>query len=241
MMSQRYEVVAFGAHPDDLEAVIGGTTAKLVDKGWNVLFVDLTPGEPTRFAPSGRRREEAERAARILGINRIILEFQDRFVEDSIQARLAVARIIRIHQPLYVFTTDGSGIHPDHKAIKDVVAHGVFYARLPKWEEVPGAEMLNGTDPHEIDRLFFGHCRMEPPWPNFDFAVDVTKTHNRKLEALAAYRSVFSGGQAELLAQYSAEDRFYGSLVGTSYAEAFKARSPLLVEDPSVFLKAHFG
>ena len=56
-----------------------------------------------------------------------------------------------------------------------------------------------------------------------------------------AYESVFSGDQATLLDKYDAEDRYVGSLVGVRYAEAFRARSPLLVESPDVFLKSRFG
>lgn len=62
-----------------------------------------------------------------------------------------------------------------------------------------------------------------------------TTVHDRKLEALATYESVFSGDQVQLLDRYGAEDRYVGSLVGVHYAEPFRARSPLLVQNPSVF------
>jgi LmbE family N-acetylglucosaminyl deacetylase len=162
-------------------------------------------------------------------------------IRDTVDARIAVARLIRFHKPRLVFTTAGSGVHPDHQAVTDIVVNGVFYARLPKWESIAEGEMLAGTEPHEIERLFFGHCRMELAWPSFDFAVDVTAAYERKLEALTAYESVFSGSQAELLDKYTAEDRYVGSLVGVRYAEAFKSRSPLLVADPEAFAPSRFG
>ena len=239
--SGTYDVVGVAAHPDDLEAVMGGTAAKLVAEGLRVLFVDLSSGEPARHAPRGTRSEQAVRAAQILGADRVVLDFQDRFVTDSLEARLAVARLIRQHRPRLVFTTEGCGVHPDHKAATDIAVNAVFYARLPKWDEVPDAEALAGTEPHEIDRLFFGHCRMEAPWERFDFAVDVSEFYGQKLAALATYESVFSGDQAELLDRYGAEDRYVGSLLGVRYAEAFKARSPLLVASPTVFRRVRFG
>ena len=233
--------MAFGAHPDDLEAVMGGTAIKLVQKGLSVLFVDLCEGEPARYAQRGERHKQALQAAEILGAQRTILTLQDRLIADTLDARLKIAKLVREHRPRIVFTTLGNGIHPDHKAATEIVTNGVFYARLPKWDEVPGGEHLRNTEPHEIDRLFFGHCRMEPAWDRFDFALDVSDVYDRKIAALRAYESVFSGGHAELIDKYGAEDGYTGSLVGVKYAEGFRSRSPLLVEDPLVFLKARFG
>ena len=124
----------------------------------------------------------------------------------------------------------------------DIVVNGVFYARLPKWDEVNGASgAIEGTEPHEIDRLFFARCRMEPAWSSVDFAVDISDSYERKRAAIAAYTSVFHGDQARLVERYAAEDQYYGSLLGVRYAEPFQARSPLLVTDPTVFVKVPFG
>lgn len=238
---RQYDVIAFGAHPDDMEAVLGGTAVQLVRRGLSVLFVDLCDGEPARHAARGERQKQAAKAAEILGVARVTLPFQDRLITDTIAARLQVARLLRLHRPRMVFTTSGAGVHPDHLAVTGIVTHGVFYARLPKWDELPEGELLQGTEPHEIDRLFYGHCRMEPPWDRFDFAVDVSSVYDLKLAALRAYESVFSGDQAALLDKYNAEDRYVGSLVNVRYAEAFRARSPLLVDSPALFLKTRFG
>lgn len=238
---KRYDVIAFGAHPDDLEVVMGGTSAKLVRKGLSVLFVDLCEGEPARHAGRGERHAQAIKAAEILGVERTTLTLQDRLIADTVEARLQVARLLRKYRPHMVFTTAGSGVHPDHKAITDIVIHGVFYARLPKWDEVAAGEQLKDTEPHEIGRLFFGHCRMEPAWDRFDFAVDVSDVYEAKMASIRVYESVFSGDQATLLDKYNAEDRYVGSLVGVQYAEAFRSRSPLLVDGPEVFLKTRFG
>jgi LmbE family N-acetylglucosaminyl deacetylase len=240
-MDHRYDVVAFGAHPDDLEVVMGGTAAKLASRGQSVLFVDLCEGEPARHAGRGVRQAQAASAAAILGVQRTTLALRDRLIRDSVEARLQVARLLRIHRPRTVFTTAGAGVHPDHAAVTDIVVSGVFYARLPKWDELAEGHTLDGTAPHEIERLFFGHCRMEPAWSRFDFAVDVSATYAQKMAAVTEYESVFSGDQASLLDKYSAEDRYVGSLVGVPYAEAFKARSPLLVDSPDVFAKSRFG
>jgi N-acetylglucosamine malate deacetylase 1 len=236
-----FDVIAFGAHPDDLEVSMGGTASKLVAAGLRILFVDLTDGEPARYALAGIRRENAARAAGILGVERLILDERDRFLQDSVALRLTVARLIRTHRPSLVFGTQGDGVHPDHSALTDIVVNGVFYARLPNWERVDGGEGLAGTDPHQIDRLYFARCRMEPPWTHFDFAVDVSNVYEQKLAAIAAYESVFQGEQASLVERYRAEDQYVASLVGVRFAEPFKARTPLLVDTPMAFLKVRFG
>ena len=240
-MEMPFDVLAFGAHPDDLEVSMGGTAAKLAAAGLRVLFVDLTDGEPARYASRGVRREHAARAARILGVERLILDECDRLLQDSVQIRFSVAQLIRTHRPRLVFATQGDGVHPDHRALTDIVVAGVFYARLPKWEQVEGGASLGGTDPHEIERLFFSRCRMERPWTQFDFSVDVSGVYDRKLQAIAAYESVFQGEQASLVERYRAEDQYVGSLVGVQYAEPFRARTPLLVDTPLAFRGVRFG
>jgi N-acetylglucosamine malate deacetylase 1 len=125
-VTRKYDVIAIGAHPDDLEAVMGGTAFKLVREGLSVLFVDLCDGEPARHAARGQRHQQAIKAAEILGVDRTALALRDRLIADTPDARMQVARLLRIHRPRIVFTTAGSGIHPDHRAVTDIVVHGVF-------------------------------------------------------------------------------------------------------------------
>ena len=62
-----------------------------------------------------------------------------------------------ILEPAQYDVLAGAGVHPDHAAVTDIVVDGVFYARLPKWDEIVGGDVLAGTEPHEIERLFFAH------------------------------------------------------------------------------------
>jgi N-acetylglucosamine malate deacetylase 1 len=87
----QFGVLAIGAHPDDLEVAMGGTSAKLSDKGLSVLFVDLCDGEPARYGSRGARQAQAAEAARVLGVKRLTLEFRDRFIGDTVPARSADA------------------------------------------------------------------------------------------------------------------------------------------------------
>lgn len=232
-----YDAIVITAHPDDAEVQMGGTIAKLADQGRRVLIVDLCDGEPADFAAPGVRLQQAQRAAEILGADRLILDGQDRFIQDSIARRLELANLIREHRPRWVFGTAEACVHPDHAAIEPLVTAAVFYARLKNWERVPGGDVLAETEPWIVDRLFFPHCKMEPAWgESFDFAVDVSETYERKKRALAEYQSIFeveAGDQ--LLDLYEAEDIHMGRIFGVAYAEIFKAHSPLLVDDLTVF------
>jgi LmbE family N-acetylglucosaminyl deacetylase len=115
--SRKHFVVGFGAHLDDLEAVMGGATVKLVRKGLSVLFVDLCDGAPARHAAWAERHTQEVKAAEILGVERTTFTPQDRLVSDTVEARLEVARLLR--EPK---TTDSScGAGSRHDSLENVI------------------------------------------------------------------------------------------------------------------------
>lgn len=230
-----YDGLVIAPHPDDAETQMGGTLAKLADRGQRLLIVDLTDGEPTEFAEAGVRAKQAAAASRILGVDRVNLGLRDRFLEDTQATRLEVARLIRVHRPRIVYGIGDACVHPDHAAAVGLTRAAVFLARLGQWDRVPGGERLADQEPWAVDRLFFPHCKMEPPWTEFAFAVDVSDVYDRKRQALAAYQSVFQAEGDRLLTLYEAEDQYFGRLLGVAYAEIFRSASPLLVTDPTVF------
>jgi LmbE family N-acetylglucosaminyl deacetylase len=236
-----YDALVIAAHPDDAETQMGGTLAKLADKGQRILLVDLTDGEPTEFAEAGVRAQQAQEAARILGVERLSLGLQDRLLTDMMETRLQVARLIREHRPRFVYGTGEACVHPDHAAAVGLTRAAVFLARLGQWERVPGGELLAGQEPWAVERLFFPHCKMEPPWGEFAFAVDVSAVYERKRQALAAYQSIFQAQGDRLLSLYEAEDQYYGRMLGVAYAEIYRSAAPLLVKDPTVFRPAIHG
>jgi len=181
-----YHALVISAHPDDAESQMGGTLAKLSDQGLRLLLVDLTDGEPTEFAAAGVRGRQADEAARILGVERLTLGLQDRFLTDTMSTRLQIARLIREHRPSFVYGIGEAGVHPDHAAMVGLTRAAVFLAHLGQWERVPGGEQLADQEPWIVERLFFPHCKMEPPWSEFAFAVDVSEVYERKRQALAA-------------------------------------------------------
>ncbi len=236
-----YDALVIAAHPDDAETQMGGTLAKLSEKVQRILLVDLTDGEPTEFAESGIRAQQADEAARILGVERLSLGLQDRLLTDTMQTRLRVAQLIREHRPRFVYGTGEACVHPDHAAAVGLTRAAVFLARLGQWERVPGGKLLADQESWIVERLFFPHCKMEPPWSEFAFAVDVSAVYDRKRQALSVYQSIFQTQGDRLLALYEAEDQYYGRMLGVAYAEIYRSAAPLLVGDPTVFLPAIHG
>src|SRR3984893_3124890 len=95
------DVIAVGAHPDDVEIACGGTLARLVQQGYRVGIVDLTDGEPTPASPGPEvRLAEAQRAAETLGVQvRVLLDLPNRRLFDNFEARVALAKVFRRYRP----------------------------------------------------------------------------------------------------------------------------------------------
>src|ERR687894_2869214 len=133
------DLIAVGAHPDDVEIACGGTLARLVHKGYRVGIVDPTDGEPTpgSLGPDVRLAE-ARHAAEILGVHvRENLNLPNRRLFDSFEARLALAKVFRRYRPKVVLGFGGKTVlaSPDHYQAMLITDAAVFYSRLTKWDE----------------------------------------------------------------------------------------------------------
>src|SRR6188768_117120 len=136
---ERLDVIAVGAHPDDVEIACGGTLAKLVQQGYTVGIIDLTDGEPTPRSPSPEvRLAEAKRAAEILGVQqRVTLELPNRRLFDTFEARVLLATEFRKYRPKIVigFGDKTPMASPDHWQAMQITDAAVFYSRLSKWDQ----------------------------------------------------------------------------------------------------------
>ncbi|GAB6166309.1 PIG-L family deacetylase [Thermostilla marina] len=190
----RVDVIAVGAHPDDVEIGCGGTVARLADQGYTVGIVDLTDGEPTPRSPSPDVRiAEAVEAARILGAAfRCILPLTNRRLFDDFEGRVALATVFRRFRPRLVL---GLGAptplaSPDHEQAGKLTEAAVFYSRLCKWDS-----HFDGRAPHTIERLMYYYLAtrdLDPVRPGaWGIVHDITDTIDRKIEAIAAYRTQF--------------------------------------------------
>jgi len=217
------EIVCVGAHPDDVEIGMGGTVAALARRGADVLIVDLTDGEPTPHGTHERRMAEAADAARSLGCRRLTLELPNRSLFDTVEARTALAEVLRAERPRVLFVPYPEDAHPDHIAASRIAEAARFYAKFTRTE-------MSG-EPHYAARVYrymAVHVRIvrEP-----SFLADISDTLPSKLEALGCYRSQFDDNVANrgVIGLVEQTARMWGAHGRVDAAEPFFALEPPVV------------
>ncbi|HIA72469.1 MAG TPA: bacillithiol biosynthesis deacetylase BshB1 [Phycisphaerales bacterium] len=215
------QILVVGPHPDDQELGMGGTIAKLVDQGHDVLLLDMTSGEPTPHGSPEIRAIESAAAAEILGVKRVSVNLPNRYVEHSIPARHAVAAVIREHQAEIVFTPYFEDAHPDHIATTKIVEDARFDAKLTKID-------LAG-DPIYPTWLFYYYCTHLRIVPNPSFLVDTTGFAKQKRDSIVAYESQFviPENNRPIVDWVEAQDAYFGGRLRTETAEPFFTREPI--------------
>ncbi|RMG68420.1 MAG: bacillithiol biosynthesis deacetylase BshB1 [Calditrichaeota bacterium] len=226
------DVLAFGAHPDDVELGCGGTLARLVQQGYRVGIVDLTEGEMASRGTVAERRRESAAAAQILGARwRHNAGLPDAHIQNSRENQILLIEVVRQARPALVFLPYPSDRHPDHVHASNLVKEACFYSGL--------AKIAPGLDAHRPRRLVFYPMTYEfTP----SFIVNITDTFETKLKALQAYRSQFfnpnwPGPETFVSSQWFMEAvsfraRHFGWLAGVKYGEPFWVREHLALEDP---------
>ncbi len=223
------DLLAVFAHPDDAELLCGGTLAAGVDQGERVGILDLTRGEAGTKGTPEIREAEAREAARVLGIGaRACASLPDGRLMDDHPSRLVVAGWLRTLRPRVVVTHWLEGRHPDHRAAAALVTSAFFLAGLRKLEGVEG-------EPFRPERLVHATA-FRPDAPPPSVVVDVSAVEERKLEALACYRSQFEGvsgigevypaGDRPLLEQVRAHLAVDGARIRVRAGEPFVIREP---------------
>jgi N-acetylglucosamine malate deacetylase 1 len=197
MSDLQLDVIAVGAHPDDVEIACGGTLAKLAQQGHRVGIIDLTDGEPTPGSAGPEMRlAEARRAAEVLGLaHRVTLNLPNRALFDTFEARLALAREFRRFRPRLVIGLGGKTplASPDHYQASLLIEAATFYSRLSKWEE-----HFDGLPPYVIPRRleFFLAFPTFSPADRHTIMVDIGDTLDKKMAAIACYASQFPPAKA---------------------------------------------
>jgi bacillithiol biosynthesis deacetylase BshB1 len=236
-MVSETDVVAFGAHPDDVELGCGGTVARLAAAGLRVAIADLTAGELGTRGDRATRRREAEAAASLLGVERReCLRLPDGGLSPcDPQQVAAVVREIRRRRPRAVLVPDRDDPHPDHRAAAGLLERAVFLsgvraARPEAGEAWRPRLVLAYPGPRQL---------LEP-----SVVVDVSAVYGRKRDAILAHASQFDparGVRTHLASGYftaaiEGRDRAAGNTVGVEFGEGFRAPGPLAADELSWLL-----
>jgi len=222
----KLDILAIGAHPDDVELSCSGTLAKEVDKGKKVGILDLTRGELGTRGTAETRDKEAKDAAEILGVRvRKNLEFSDGFFSNNTAHQLEIIKILRKYRPEVVLCNAIHDRHIDHGKGSRLVSDACFLSGLKKIETIYEGNSQKEWRPKHIYH-YIQWYDIEP-----DFVVDISGFMEKKLESVKAYKTqFFDQGSKETNTPISSSNfidsvtyraRNLGRIIGTEHGEGF--------------------
>ena len=222
----KVDVLAIGAHPDDVELGCGGTIAKLISEGKKVAIIDLTEGELGTRGTNETRAQEAATASEILGISaRENLKMKDGFIINSQEYQFRIIEMIRKYQPEIVLCNAIDDRHPDHAKAAKLVSDACFLSGLVKIKTDYEGESQKFWRPKQV----FNYIQ----WKNIepDFVMDISGFLDKKIEACLAYKTQFYDPTStepmtpiatkDFLESLTYRAQDLGRLSGVEYAEGF--------------------
>lgn len=232
----KLDVLAIGAHPDDIELACGGTVAKLVLQGKKVGILDLTQGELGTRGSRDIRHEEAAHAAKILGVHiRENLELPDGNIEIDKENRLKVMTMIRRYQPEILIIPHQLDRHPDHEHAHFLTKEAWYYAGLEKIQTYDEGKLQQPFRPkkyfHFMQRFGF------PP----SFIVDISEQFEIRMNAVRAFSSQFYNplsqeretllSRPDFLEHIETRLRHWGNQIGVRFGEPFYSPETIGIRD----------
>lgn len=232
----KIDILAFGAHPDDVELSCGGTIHKSIIQGKTVGIVDLTEGELGTRGDVKTRANESNNAADVLGVNfRINLKMPDGFIISSKQNQLKVIELIRKYKPEVVFCNSVDDRHPDHSKASTLVREACYLSGLIKIITKDSKGLVQDS---WRPRAVYSYIQWKSLKP--DFVVDISSSIDIKMDAVNCYKSQFYNPiSSEPITpistrnfiesvRYRAAD--LGRLVHVDYAEGFTSNRIIAVD-----------
>ena len=222
----KVDILAIGAHPDDVELGCGGTLAKLISEEKKVAIVDLTQGELGTRGTNVTRAQEAASASEILGISaRENLKMKDGFILNSEEYQIQIVKMIRKYQPEIVLANAVDDRHPDHAKAAKLVSDACFLSGLVKIETELDGENQKQWRPKQV----FHYIQWKHITP--DFVIDISDFMEKKIEACLAYKTQFYDPDSkepmtpiatkDFLESLTYRAQDLGRLSGVEFAEGF--------------------
>jgi len=224
----KLDVLAFGAHPDDVELSCSGTLINCVNAGKKTGIIDLTKGELGTRGNAEIRAQESAKASQILQLSvRVNLDLGDGFFVYSQENLLKIIEQIRKYKPEIVFCNAIKDRHPDHGRGSNLVSDACFYAGLVKIET-----NLDGV-PQEAWRPKVVYHYIQDRFIEPNFLVDISNVIDKKLESVMAYSSQFYDplsnepetpiSSIQFLNTIKERCNTLGRIINVEYAEGFTA------------------
>ena len=230
-MAEIIDALFIAAHRDDTEIVCGGTAIKLADLGYKVGVHDLTAGEMGTRGSAVERENEAAEAARIMGLTvRENLGLPDAGLRNIPEFRRPIVEALRRLRPTLVVLPYWKQRHPDHREACGLGYDACYVSGLAKYD-APG-------EPHRPTRILYASNLHDV---RHSFLVDVTGQFDRKLQAVAAYRSQFGTPEGareifnpgvDIFEFMTVQAKHLGQAIRVKYAEGFTIKEYLTVDDP---------
>lgn len=236
IMQEKLDILAIGAHPDDVELSAAGTILKSISQGKKVGILDLTRGELGTRGSGELRLIEAEKSSKILGISvRENVDLGDCFFQNDKENQVAIAKIIRKYRPEIVLANAVKDRHPDHARASKLISDACFYSGLMKIETIMDGKSQERWRPKAVYHYIQDHYIIP------DFVVDVSDFVDQKFEAIKAFSSQFHDPNSkEPESPITAANLFdflrgrmanMGRYIGADYAEGYTIERPMGVED----------
>jgi N-acetylglucosamine malate deacetylase 1 len=222
--SPTLDALVIAPHPDDAELGVGGGILRMRSEGLRVGVLDLTSGEPTPHGTPEIRRGETDLATKVLDLDwRGNLGLPNRSLEPTLEARGALAGVIRALRPRWLFAPYWVDAHPDHVAATQLIEAARFWSKLTK-SDLPGS-------PHHPERIYHYYCVHLKLTPQPAFVLDISEYWEAKQRAIACYQSQFVTGREGMrptfLERIRDEAAYWGKAIGTAYGEPYASREPL--------------
>ena len=225
-MNDKLDILAFAAHPDDVEISVGGTLIKHIEAGLKVGIIDLTQGELGSRGSIETRFNEAAESSKIIGVNqRVNLKLGDGFFEINEANKRLIIEQIRRFQPRIVLANAVQDRHPDHGRAGQLVSEACYLSGLLKVETKWEGDVQQAFRPKAVYHYIQDYY-IKP-----DFVVDISEYYEQKMKALRAFKSQFyDPNSKEPKTPISGEEFFdflksrmmdFGRPIGAKYAEGF--------------------
>lgn len=219
----KIDILAFGAHPDDVESCAAGFLLKAKKQGLKTGIVDMTKGEASNFGTVGERNDEAGEAKKILKADiRLNLCIPDEHVLVNEENIAKVTTVIRQFRPDIILLPYFDDLHPDHKATGLIGEKAAFFSKIKKYSEDIKLEA------HQPSLLMFYmlHTEFRP-----SFVLDISEEYEQKMKSMYAHKSQFFVKQGkkysnkfhnpDFMEFFEARAKVYGYRIGVKYGEPY--------------------